>query len=103
MVVTAQQLRMRDCHNVEVMLFSQTQPVIESSTGITFVCHQVCLTCLFLQYSYPELAVQMKAAKLSYWNNKWTDIFDFTTNKGGKANYSLNFGRQSSFVTLAQM
>jgi len=45
----------------------------------------------------------MKAAKLSYWNNKWTDIFDFTTNKGGKANYSLNFGRQSSFVTLAQM
>ncbi len=46
----------------------------------------------------------MKAAKLSYWNNKWTDIFDFTPNKGGKPNHRLDFSRQLQFVVpLAQM
>ena len=29
----------------------------------------------------------MKAAELSLWNNKYTDIFDFTP--GGKPNYSV--------------
>lgn len=34
----------------------------------------------------------MKAAKLSYWNNRWSEIFDFTPMKSGKSlNYSLSF------------
>jgi hypothetical protein len=27
----------------------------------------------------------MKAAKLSLWNNKWSDVFDFTPTKEGEA------------------
>ena len=62
-------MRVRDCHNIEIMLYSQTDPVIESSSGMQFWC---------LQYAYRELAEQMQAADLSIWNNKWSDIYDFT-------------------------
>lgn len=47
----------------------------------------------------------MQAAKLSYWNNKWTDVFDFTPNKSGKEqNFSLNYEPSPFFVSsLRQM
>ena len=69
MIIIAGQLRVRDCHNIEIMLYSQTDPVIESSSGMQFWC---------LQYAYRELSEQMQAADLSIWNNKWSDIYDFT-------------------------
>lgn len=48
----------------------------------------------------------MKAAKISYWNNKWTDIFDFTPNRGaGKVNHSVCYDKvMPGFVsTLSDM
>ena len=65
------------------------QPIIESSTNITFICHQ---------YTYPELMNQMQAAKLSIWDNKWNDVFDFTPNRKGK-NYKVDPDKRSNFVT----
>lgn len=79
LILTTQQLRLRDCHNLTIMLFTQTDPIIESSTNITFLCHQ--------NYSYPELMPQMAAAKLSMWNNKWSEVFDFTAPKEGDATH----------------
>jgi len=50
------------------MLYSVTAPVIEKCENITFLCHT---------YVYDELLLNFKAAKLSVFNNKWSDIFDF--------------------------
>ena len=63
---------------------------------------------LFAQYSYEGLAQQMKAAKLSYWNNKWNEIFDFTPNRDGRLNYTLpkdsNFDHDTFYVSkLSQL
>lgn len=54
---------------------------------------------------YPELGQQMKAAKISYLNNKWSDIFDFTPNRVGTSlNHSISTDCQKGFVTsLSQM
>jgi protein XRP2 len=57
------------------MLFSQTEPIIESSSNITFLSAQ--------NYYYAEFYAQMKQAKLSIWNNKWTEVFDFSKKEGG--------------------
>ena len=72
------------------------QPVIESSSNLTFFCHQ---------YFYPELPLQMKAAKLSYLNNKWTDIYDFTPNKLASQglNYSIVPEATPGFVSSLSM
>ena len=32
---------------------------------------------------------QMKSAKLSLWNNRYTEVFDFTPAANGKSNYSV--------------
>jgi hypothetical protein len=47
----------------------------------------------------------MKAAKLSYLNNKWTDIYDFTPNKLSSQglNYSLVPETAPGFVSTLQM
>ncbi len=39
LVLICQQLRLRDCHDLEIMLFTQTDPIIEASTNIQFYCH----------------------------------------------------------------
>ena len=83
LVLICQQLRLRDCHNLEIMIFTQTDPIIEASTNITFHCHQ--------NYYYAELASQMIASKLSMWNNKWTEVFDFTQATDGETvHFTIN-------------
>ena len=80
MVITAKQLRVRDCHGLRISLYTQTEPVIESSSGITIMPHQ---------YVYEEFFSQMKAANLSFWNNKYTEVYDFTPSNTSKSNYNL--------------
>jgi hypothetical protein len=43
----------------------------------------------------------MKASKISYWNNKWNEVYDFTPNKvvTKGLNYSLNLKPTKNFVT----
>ena len=81
LVIICQQLRLRDCKNLHIMLFSQTEPIIEASSNITFSSFQ--------GYSYPELLQQMKLAKLSPWNNKWSEVFDFSA-KQDEEHFALN-------------
>lgn len=44
---------------------------------------------------------QMKGAKISYWNNKWNEIYDFTPNKvvTKGLNYSISLEPSSGFAT----
>ena len=65
------------------MLFSQTEPIIEASNGIEFTACR--------SYWYPEVYDQMLKSNLSQWNNKWTDVFDFSKNKlaNDKANFTI--------------
>ena len=80
LVLTPKQFRMRDCKNLIISLYTQTEPVIEASEKITFVPHQ---------YVYPEMFQQMKEANLSLWNNKYSEVFDFSPAANGKPNYSV--------------
>ena len=68
-VITAQSVRFYNCKHAKVMLYTQTEPVIESSRDITIVPHQ---------YAYEEMFAQMKAAKISVWNNRYAEPYDFT-------------------------
>ena len=43
----------------------------------------------------------MKASKLSVWNNKWNEVFDFTPNTKAK-NYSIYTDIDPKFVTSLQ-
>ncbi|XP_060089871.1 protein XRP2-like [Heteronotia binoei] len=78
-IVACQQFRTRDCRKMEVFLCCATQPIIESSTGMKFGC---------FQYYYPELALQLKDAGLSIFNNTWSNIHDFTP-VSGENNWGL--------------
>ncbi|XP_060576615.1 LOW QUALITY PROTEIN: protein XRP2-like [Ruditapes philippinarum] len=68
-VVACQQFRLRDCQNLDAFLCCATQPIIESSSRVKLAC---------FTYYYPELAGQFKDAKLSVFNNNWSNIHDFT-------------------------
>ncbi|CAN0291665.1 unnamed protein product [Scytosiphon promiscuus] len=76
-VVACQQFRARDCKDCTFFLFSSTQPVIESSVGLRFACYTL---------DYFSLAGQFAAAKLSVWNNKWSQVYNFTG--GGEGDWS---------------
>ncbi|XP_070565098.1 LOW QUALITY PROTEIN: protein XRP2-like [Ptychodera flava] len=78
-VVACQQFRTRDCKKMDVFLCCQTQPIIESSTGMKFGC---------FQYYYPELKEHFKKSDLSVYNNNWSSIHDFTP-VPGETNWSL--------------
>ena len=95
MVITAKQLRVRDCHGLRISLYTQTEPVIESSTGITIIPHQ---------YVYEEMFYQMRVAKLSFWNNKYTEVYDFTPSETKVCNHCLEVDprsyKQDAFVDM---
>lgn len=69
------------------MLFSQTDPILESSSNIKYYC---------ANYVYPELLHQMDKCKMSIWNNAWSDQFDFTP--GQKSNFELVDSDSSNFI-----
>lgn len=54
------------------MLYSHTEPVVESCTGVKFYSNT---------YEYDGLLSHLMKAKISLWNNKWTEVYDFTPHK----------------------
>ena len=72
--------RARDLSNVSTLLYCQTEPVIESSKNVSFGC---------FAFAYMPLASQFVAAKLSPWDNRWSEVYDFTPNANGAKNFSL--------------
>ncbi|KAG3206687.1 hypothetical protein PC128_g651 [Phytophthora cactorum] len=73
-VCAVQQFRTRDCEDVSVYLYSATEPIIETSSGLRFACFPL---------TYFSLQQQFRQVKFSPWNNKWSEIFDFTPDHGG--------------------
>ena len=75
-VIACQQLRLRNCHNCKILLFSTTGPIVESSTQIGFGCYTL---------SYFELPTQLDKAGLQVFENSWQYVFDFTpsSTRGG--------------------
>ncbi len=63
---------------MEIMLFSITDPIIESSSNIHFYP---------FNYSYPDLIRQMSQAGINLWNNNWSELYDFTP--GASPNFKL--------------
>jgi hypothetical protein len=88
--LACQQFRTRDCKNMDVLLYSGTRPIIETTTNIRIGC--------FNAY-YVELANQFSFSKLSVFNNIWNVIHDFTPDQNG-SNYSFlpNTTRYTDFM-----
>ncbi len=64
--------RTRDCHDIDVLLYSKTPPIIETTNNIRIGCFQF--------ESYPGLREQFEKANLNIWDNKWSDMYDFSGN-----------------------
>ena len=68
-VVAAQQLRLRDCHELQLLLYvSASQPVMEASDGVRLSS---------FSFSYPQLSAQFHAAGLHPFNSQWSNVHDF--------------------------
>jgi protein XRP2 len=65
---------------VSTLLYCQTEPVIEASKDVSFGC---------FSFAYLPLASQFVAAKLSPWDNRWSEVYDFTPNANGTKNFTL--------------
>lgn len=73
-VAATKQFRTYECHNCIFSLLCKSQPVIESSTELTFVPFEI-------DY-YTEFNKQMNTVKLDVWNNHWSEIHNFTKKQG---------------------
>lgn len=72
-IFACQQLRTRECVNCDTLLYVSTAPVIEMSKNMRFGC---------FRFFYFSLASQFETAKLSVYDNKWSEIYDFTPADG---------------------
>lgn len=68
LAVAVQQLRTRDCRHLRFSLYTQTRPVIETSSEVSFSC---------LRLAYFSQEANFEAARLSPWNNRWSEVHDF--------------------------
>eukprot|EP00929_Paragymnodinium_shiwhaense_P056452 TRINITY_DN28244_c0_g2_i1.p1 TRINITY_DN28244_c0_g2~~TRINITY_DN28244_c0_g2_i1.p1 ORF type:complete len:1009 (+),score=262.71 TRINITY_DN28244_c0_g2_i1:148-3174(+) len=78
--VAARQLRTRDCHRCRFYLYSQTEPVIETSTKLSFAPWAA---------AYPLCSRHFEQACFEPERNFWNAIFDFTPDKKGGCNWSI--------------
>lgn len=68
-VIACQQFRSRDCSDCRLALFCATEPIIESCKKMQFAC---------FDFNYFSLRGQLSQAGLKLWNNRWSEVFDFT-------------------------
>lgn len=78
--VACQQFRCRDLYDSVVYLYAANDPVIESSSNLTFAPFNL---------AYPGLKEHAAKAKLNTEVNKWDMIFDFTLNAKGDLNFQV--------------
>ena len=75
------QFRVRDCINCSFILWCESQPIIESSQDLSFMC--------FPEFGYADLTRQFRMANLSsIWDNNWFDVYDFTPRKFSNTYYN---------------
>ena len=71
--IACNQLRTRDCHNCTVYLYSQTDPIIETSSKMTFGPYNA---------SFARQNAMFPASHLVPTDNHWRHIFDFNSKDG---------------------
>ena len=72
-IIACQQYRARECVDCDTLLFASTAPVVESSKNMRFGC---------FRFFYFNLAQQFKSVKMSVYDNKWSEVYDFTPTDG---------------------
>lgn len=73
----ARQLRalsLRQVKGLDALLLVVSQPSVEETTRAQFGCYS---------FYYPELPLQLLRARLSPFNNRWTEPYNFTPAAGG--------------------
>ena len=78
--IACQQFRSADMKNTDLLLFTQTEPVIERVSKLRLGC---------LRLAYDDLEAQFARTGINLWNNRWSEVFDFTKNGGGGLNWEL--------------
>jgi protein XRP2 len=68
-MIVCQQFRARTLANCQLWLFSTTEPVLEISPDLKIACFNV---------GYPELGQHLDKAKLNMWNNRYSEVHNFT-------------------------
>ncbi|CAK4079406.1 unnamed protein product [Aphanomyces euteiches] len=93
--IACKQLRTRDCSQIQVSLYSLTDPIIETSNNVLFSTFNA---------AYYGLRQQFTAANLEPENNHWTQVYDFNDpNKTGE-NWKLSHDAVEPFIIpLEQM
>mmetsp|Transcript_8528 Transcript_8528/g.20126 ORF Transcript_8528/g.20126 Transcript_8528/m.20126 type:complete len:418 (-) Transcript_8528:911-2164(-) len=72
-IMACRQYRARECLDCDTLLYASTAPVVEESKRMRFGC---------FRFFYFSLAQQLEAVKLSVFDNKWSEIYDFTPADG---------------------
>jgi hypothetical protein len=72
-IIACQQYRARECVDCDTLLFASTAPVVESSKNMRFGC---------FRFFYFNLAQQFKSVNMSVYDNKWSEVYDFTPTDG---------------------
>lgn len=92
MHVACSQFRCRDLYDSKVFLFAANDPIIESSSNLTFYPYNL---------TYPKLVDHAAAANLNIEENKWSLIFDFTKKSGGDSNFKIGENKDWKMETIA--
>ena len=74
-VVACQQMRLRDCKGLDILIYCKTQPILEPSDTIRVGCFDV---------FYDGLQQQFDAAELVPWTNPWCPWHDFNPTGGSE-------------------
>lgn len=95
-VVASQQFRTRDCKDCTVLLYAANRPIIEETRNMKLGC---------FVFFYFNLRAQFNAAKLSIFNNTWSQVYDFTPSQSEVSCTLLTKDEArtvaESFITLA--
>jgi protein XRP2 len=66
--IACKQFRSRDCSNCTISLYTKTEPIVETSTGMRFYPYRC---------AYPGQTEHFAKANLIPDNNHWCNVFDF--------------------------
>ncbi|CAE8643101.1 unnamed protein product, partial [Polarella glacialis] len=77
--IAAQQLRTNNCHRCTFYLYSKTEPIVETSTDLSFAPWSA---------KFPKCSQQFSQTKFDPQRNFWTAVFDFSGDKT-KSNWRI--------------
>eukprot|EP00767_Chilomastix_cuspidata_P001337 gnl/Chilomastix_cuspidata/1448.p1 GENE.gnl/Chilomastix_cuspidata/1448~~gnl/Chilomastix_cuspidata/1448.p1 ORF type:complete len:416 (+),score=78.58 gnl/Chilomastix_cuspidata/1448:145-1248(+) len=95
-VIASQQLRTRDCTDLNISLYSFTNPIIELSQRLRFFPFR-----LAMEYSGTDASMEAQAREIfahlvqrtfGFGSNHFANVFDFSANEGADTmNFSVDF------------